>query len=297
MRDPSLDLGLASEVPLGTAEPADANAEGPSGGLLGRAEGWRQKGTPASSQSWRRGGGRERRRIRSGALSHVLSSLNLFSQLALSKCRTGCDWRWRGPPRVASGRQAGRLRRRPMLTEALPRDQDREVGAVTPMTPAGAGGAGAGRGAGRVGALVAWGKGRQTHRPGVDVRSGPDVLCGLGEENRSMSVTLVSRSANCRHSVHLRVGAGCRLLGSARHESDPSRCSMLGLSLRFGGSSELPSTKMVTPLTVSEMKVPPLPRHEIAARAPGAGGGDREQSRSPAGNPCAPGSLSGQPAS
>lgn len=40
---------------------------------------------------------------------------------------------------MASGRQAGRLRRRPMLTEALPRDQDREVGTVT---PAGAGGAG-----------------------------------------------------------------------------------------------------------------------------------------------------------
>lgn len=208
---------------------------------------------------------------------------------------------------MASGRQAGRLRRRPMLTEALPRDQDREVGAVTPAGAGGGGGAaeqltekpaGAGRvGAGRVGALVAWGKGRQTHRPGVDVRSGPDVLCGLGEENRSMSVTLFSRSANCRHSVHLRVGAGCHLLGSARHESDPSRCSMLGLSLRFGGSSKLPSTKMVTPLTVSEMKVPPPPRHEIAARAPGAGGGDREQSRSPAGNPCAPGSLSGQPAS
>lgn len=55
-----------------------------------------------------------------------------------------------------------------------------------------------------------------------------------------MSVTLFSRSANCRHSVHLRVGAGCHLLGSARHESDPSRCSMLGLSLRFGGSSKLP---------------------------------------------------------
>lgn len=139
--------GLVSEVSLGTAEPADTKAGDPSAGLLGRT------GGDSKGGAGRHGGpgfltvvevGRWQREVALENLFRCSESRPFFpkrfSQLALSKCRTGCDWRWRGPPSVVGGRQAGRRRRRRMLTEAFPRDL--EADAVPPAW-AGRGGGGA----------------------------------------------------------------------------------------------------------------------------------------------------------
>lgn len=46
MRDPSLDLGLASEVPLGTAEPAERTRRVPLGASWGEPRGDGRRGPP-----------------------------------------------------------------------------------------------------------------------------------------------------------------------------------------------------------------------------------------------------------